>query len=188
METRQQHHQSHHQPSLVTTASTTQRDIVSSGVSLTTPTATNHFPGHHDRESTFNFAAEHHVSGQISKHHVSALQPTAHDEDYQRKAHMASDSHKAAVLASSCLDRTLAGLLSRKSQYEQSANASSVELSWKVKDRRHNQSDPRSDSDEDKKCSAEDRDLEKSVPLLTLGAHTEQISYKELSQLEETAV
>lgn len=76
----------------------------------------------------------------------------------------------------------------RKRQYEQSANASSVELSWKVKDRRHNQSEPRSDSDEDKKCSAEDRDLEKSVPLLTLGAHTEQISYKELSQLEETAV
>lgn len=75
----------------------------------------------------------------------------------------------------------------RKSQYEQSANARSVELSWKVKDRRHNQSDPRSDS-EDKKCSAEDRDLEKSVPLLTLGAHTEQISYKELSQLEETVV
>lgn len=101
METRQQqHHQSHHQPSLVATASTTtQRDIVSSGVSLTTPTATNHFPGHHDRESTFNFAAEHHAGGQISKHHVSAVQPTAHDEDYQRKAHMASDSHKVVAVS-----------------------------------------------------------------------------------------
>lgn len=99
METRQ-HHQSHHQPSLVATASTTtQRDIVSSGVSLTTPTATNHFQGHHDRESTFNFVAEHHASGQISKHHVSAVQPTAHDEDYQRKAHMASDSHKVVAVS-----------------------------------------------------------------------------------------